>query len=112
MCDSGIISGFSSEGNYSGTGMSFGGASIWQRITGPTRAPAPVSSIEEIRGSRTVRVPVQRQVRTQVPVQRAVRTQVPVQRAVHGTKQVVTNVTVNRQKVETYTKVNTFLKNK
>ena len=55
---------------------------------------------------------VQRQVRTQVPVQRAVRTQVPVQRAVHGTKQVVTNVTVNRPKVETYTKVNKFLKKK
>ena len=66
---------------------------------------APIQTVEEIRGVRTIKVPVQRQVRTQVPVQKAIKTQVPVQRAVHGTKDVVTHVTVNKPKVEVITRM-------
>ena len=66
---------------------------------------APIQTVEEIRGVRNIKVPVQRQVRTTVPVQKAIKTQVPVQRAVHGTKDVVTHVTVNKPKVEVITRM-------
>ena len=66
---------------------------------------APIRTVEEIRGTRTIKVPVQRQVRTQVPVQKAIKTQVPVQRAIHGTQDVVSHVTVNHPKVEVFTRM-------
>ena len=98
MCDSGA-------GNYS---TAYSGADACGGSgagSGAVRQSEPRQTIEEIRSTRTIQVPVTRTVRTQVPVQRAVKTQVPVQRAVHGTKEVVTHVTVNKQKVETYTKM-------
>ena len=100
MCDSGA-------GNYS-TAYSNSGAAACTGAgasAGPIRQSEPRQTIEEIRSTRTIQVPVTRTIKTQVPVQRAVKTQVPVQRAVHGTKEVVTHVTVNKQKTETYTKM-------
>jgi hypothetical protein len=97
--------GYTGAEGYSSSGAVYSGNNYSSASAGQARQSAPVQTVEEIRGTRTVRVPVQKQVKVQVPVQKAVKTQVPVQRAVHGTKEVVTEVTVNKEKVETYTKM-------
>ena len=50
-------------------------------------------------------VPIVKQVKTMVPVQRQVKTMIPIKREVRGTKEVITNVTINKQVEETFTKM-------
>ena len=71
----------------------------------PALHNGPVQTVEQVVCHRTERIPVQRAVHFQVPVQKAIRIQVPFQRAVHGMKQVVSHITVNRPKMEVYTKM-------
>ena len=68
------------------------------------RKLTPVQTVEEIRGSRQVIVPVTKIVKTKVPITKAVTSQVPIKRAICGTKDVVSHAVVNKQKIETYTK--------
>ncbi len=70
-----------------------------------SRKSTPVQTVEEIRGTRTVIVPVTKIVKTKVPITKAVTSQVPIKRAICGTKDVVSHAVVNKQKVETYTKL-------
>jgi hypothetical protein len=70
-----------------------------------SRKSTPVQTVEEIRGSRQIIVPVTKIVKTKVPITKAVTSQVPIKRAIRGTKDVVSHAVVNRQKVETYTKM-------
>ena len=65
----------------------------------------PVRTLHRIVSLRSEKVPVTREVRSVQPVTRTVRVQVPVQRAVHGTRAVCHPVTVNRSRVETFTRM-------
>lgn len=66
---------------------------------------APVRTVQKFVSMRREQIPVTRQVRSMHPVMRTMRVKVPVQRAVHGTREVCHDVTVNRQRVETFTRM-------
>jgi hypothetical protein len=87
----------SSSTFYSFTPLSLGACSVKKSV--------PVQTVEEIKGTRTVVVPVTKIVKTQVPITKAVTTQVPIQKAICGTKEVVSHVVVNKKKIETFTKL-------
>ncbi len=71
----------------------------------PVDATVATNHVEQqVHNVRTVE-PVARNVVTAVPVTRAVHTQVPVSRDVNGVRNVVENITVNRQQVQTYTEM-------
>ena len=97
--------GSASYGSASYGSASYGSGSFAATAVAPVYATVATNHIESrVHNVRTVE-PVARNVVTNVPVTRAVRTAVPVQRAVHGVQNVVDNITVNKQHVETYTEL-------